>query len=527
MSLVINSAASSINAEEAPPLPSLPLDDDNNSNSLSTLSPSKKSALLAIFCIATFLDVCNVSGVSIAVARISEDIGLGPSQSVWVVTAYSLVFCSFLLFSGRLADIFPAHLIFKGGFLALGVMNLVISFVTSNKYGFLVLRGVCAVCGALVIPSSFHLVVKMYPNLAEQRGKLALLGVSGAVGNVLGLVLAGVLMLANYRWFFRFIAIGCITGSILSIWLIPSSQGDHHDTERAAIPRWKQLDLVGVLLMAGTLLCLILALTQGPIYGWGSASFVAPIVVGGVLAPLFFVWEAIIPATSAMLPGAVWKTTNMVVSSLAILFPYAFWSTSQLKYATFWAESYGWRPIHVAAAILPQGIISLIVGALAQKIPGIIGRPRITIPIGAGLIMIAEVLQVYSDGGSGMNYWKFCFPAFILGSAGAIMSIFASSINLIQSCPPEKAGVTGAWVQVLSQVGGSVCIAVQAGLQGSDYKVWSSSAANGYWFVFAYTGVLALQYVIFYKTPASTEEEHERARLRMKDPGSPASDEKC
>lgn len=33
---------------------------------------------------------------------------------------------------------------------------------------------------------------------------------------------------------------------------------------------------------------------------------------------------------------------------------------------------------------------------------------------------------MYSDGGKGMNYWKFCFPAFILGSAGALLSYFAS-----------------------------------------------------------------------------------------------------
>lgn len=34
----------------------------------------------------------------------------------------------------------------------------------------------------------------MYPNPKEQQGKLALLGLSGAVGNILGLVLAGICM---------------------------------------------------------------------------------------------------------------------------------------------------------------------------------------------------------------------------------------------------------------------------------------------------------------------------------------------
>lgn len=63
--------------------------------------------------------------------------------------------------------------------------------------------------------------------------------------------------------------------------------------------------------------------------------------------------------------------------------------------------------VHVAAAMLPQGIIGLIVGGLAQAIPGILGKPRITIGVGATLIIIAEILQVYSDGGRGMNVSAF------------------------------------------------------------------------------------------------------------------------
>jgi MFS family permease len=50
----------------------------------------------------------------------------------------------------------------------------------------------------------------MFPDPKEQQAKLALLGMAGAIGNVLGLVLAGVVMLADYRWFFRLIAIICV-----------------------------------------------------------------------------------------------------------------------------------------------------------------------------------------------------------------------------------------------------------------------------------------------------------------------------
>lgn len=109
--------------------------------------------------------------------------------------------------------------------------------------------------------------------------------------------------------------------------------------------------------------------------------------------------EAWIPARSAVLPSSIWKITNIIIASLVTLFPFAFWgkypimegrisanfssATSQIQYATFWQEVLHWSPIHVAAAMLPQGIIGLILGGVTQAVPGIITKPKITIPVGA------------------------------------------------------------------------------------------------------------------------------------------------
>lgn len=95
---------------------------------LAKLSQNKKHFLLFVFSIAVFLDISNLSGVGVAVAQISADIGLAASQIVWVsgptnkpsakvlppqiITSYSLCFAAFLLFGGRLSDLFPAQLIF-------------------------------------------------------------------------------------------------------------------------------------------------------------------------------------------------------------------------------------------------------------------------------------------------------------------------------------------------------------------------------------------------------------------------------
>lgn len=151
-------------------------------------------------------------------------------------------------------------------------------------------------------------------------------------------------MLANYRWFFRLLAILCILFSTLTILLLPYTPSSY-STEKGAnvMPRWKvrdsyrvfgglgktdngcpqRMDIVGVVIMTGCLICFILALTQGPIDGWGSPSFIAPIVLAFVLGPAFFLWESRLPAKAAVLPVSIWKTTNITISSIVILYPFA------------------------------------------------------------------------------------------------------------------------------------------------------------------------------------------------------------
>lgn len=87
-------------------------------------------------------------------------------------------------------------------------------------------------------------------------------------------------------------------------------------------------------------------------------------------------------------------------------------------------------------------------------------------------------------------------------------------INLIAYCPPEMGGVAGAWTQVLAQVGGSICLAVQAAFD-DEITVWNRSGARAYWFMVGWTAILAIQYVVFYKQPGTTEEEHEKTRRRI------------
>ncbi|WWC89219.1 uncharacterized protein L201_004137 [Kwoniella dendrophila CBS 6074] len=460
---------------------------------LAKLSQVRKNCLLFIFSLASFIDICNVSGVLVAVPDISVDIKLGVTQAVWIITSYSLCFAAFLLFAGRLSDLFPAQFIFEAGFLLLGGVSLATSFVTASKFGFLVLRGIGGIFGAMTIPSAFNLTVHMFPDSEEQKNKLAFITLAAGLGNVLGLVIAGLCMQASYKWFSRLIAIICIIFAIGSIILLPMT-GSSYANHRDPLPRWRRLDVPGVILMMEALICFILALTQG-----------------------FFVWESRIAPKTAVLPSSIWKITNSIILSLAAMLAFPFWATSQLGYATWWQEVYGWSPLHVAVAVLPQGILCIAGAVFTQTVPAVLTKPRYTIFFGSALIIGAEVLQIFSEGGNGSDYWKFCFPSFIIGSFGAMLIYVACTINLITYGPPSMAGVFGAWTNVLAQVGGAITMAVQAGLQDTTNKPpkWSLSGSRTCYFLIGWVTVLAIQFLVFFKQPGTPEEEQELAMKRI------------
>lgn len=58
------------------------------------LSPVRKNILLAVFSLATALDVISVSGLLTTTESISVDLGLQAGNITWILTAYSMTFAS-------------------------------------------------------------------------------------------------------------------------------------------------------------------------------------------------------------------------------------------------------------------------------------------------------------------------------------------------------------------------------------------------------------------------------------------------
>ena len=60
-------------------------------------SQLRKYSLLAVFCLAQFLDIFNLSAAFAAIPTIAKDLNMNGSESVWIISALQLTFSAFLL----------------------------------------------------------------------------------------------------------------------------------------------------------------------------------------------------------------------------------------------------------------------------------------------------------------------------------------------------------------------------------------------------------------------------------------------
>ncbi|OXH29691.1 hypothetical protein J008_04211 [Cryptococcus neoformans] len=278
------------------------------------LSQRRKWSLLMIFSLSMMVDVWSYSAFYIFTDPICKDLNILFEQQSWVITSYSVAFSSFLLFFGRVVDLYSAKDVFCHGFVAVGVLNLIISFLP-DKFSFFVLRAVAGVAGSALVPAAFRLVVEIFEP-SELSKAFSIYGISGALGASTGVIIAGLLSYipeatqsTPWRWFHRLMTILILPTVGFSYWFIPPSERKKDDNAR-----WRLLDPIGALLMLGAVVALTIGLTFGASYGWKTPSFLVPFLLSPILFILFFFYEARLPVERAILPSQTWKIPNFTIT---------------------------------------------------------------------------------------------------------------------------------------------------------------------------------------------------------------------
>src|SRR4051794_7385563 len=231
---------------------------------------ARRWQVLLVTSVAVFMSFLDVTIVNIAFPDIRASFPESSlSQLSWILNAYSIVFAAALVPAGRLADRFGRRrFFFLGTFVFLGAS---VACGAAGSVDVLIgARAVQALGGAMLVPASLGLLLPEFP-LERRATATALWGATGAVAAATGPSLGGVLVQwTDWRLVFF---VNLLIGAAV---LVPARRllRETRDPDRGAVP-----DALGIVLLAGGVGALSLAIVQAPDWGWGSDRVIAAFAV--------------------------------------------------------------------------------------------------------------------------------------------------------------------------------------------------------------------------------------------------------
>lgn len=239
-----------------------------------------KWGVVLIACMAIFIIVLDSSAMNVAITTLVVELNTTLSAIQGIIALYALIIASFMLLGSKIQDILGRKKTFLVGLLiyASGTIIATLSVnATMLLIGWAVLEGIGA---AMILPATTTLVGASY----QGKDKVTAFGIWGgiaAVGAAVGPIVGGVFT-TYLSWRLVF------ASELLFVALILIFR--HYLTESKPTLKWKDLDIVGVILSIVSLILIVLGilyLTKPQ--DWGYVTVL--IGSGAVLFAIFLLWQ--------------------------------------------------------------------------------------------------------------------------------------------------------------------------------------------------------------------------------------------
>ncbi|KAK0663856.1 Puromycin resistance protein pur8 [Lasiodiplodia hormozganensis] len=428
--------------------------------------------ILAVVCSAMFLDLANLSAITIALPTIQENFDVDAGNLQWMISAYSLTFGGFLLIGGRGGDIFGHRRVLLFGMVFFALFSLVCA-LSPTFIGLVIARAFQGIGAAFTIPPAQAHVALYFTEPAKKAKALGIWGAAGSLGFIIGLILGGVLTaFLGWRWIFW---ISLIISSLVipaAYLILPrprSSRGATPPPSDSASPdvptdaaqkkflhslreRLIRFDALGIALGVPGILLLTYALTSANATGWAAPSIIATLCASVVLLALFVAHER--TASQAILAPHLFRSRSFDLTLVLAVLTYAvrqactYFLTVQLQ------RSFGYSAIRTSVLFIPLGVSALVCNTLSGRLVPVLGA-RVMFILGWTLSIPGIALFATTNTHS-YSYQHTTLPGTILYIAGIGAVYIAASVVVVSQASRSDQGAAAGVFNVALQVGGSV-----------------------------------------------------------------------
>jgi EmrB/QacA subfamily drug resistance transporter len=401
-----------------------------------------------------FMAALDLSIVNVAFPDLEADFaGTRPAVLAWVITAYTIVFGALLVTGGRTGDRLGRRRTFELG-VSVFVVASALCGSAANVPMLIAARAVQGIGAAFLVPASVALLIGAYPP-GRRTQMVALWGGIGALAVATGPSLGAALVSAGgWRWaFFVNLPVGA---AILLL-------GRRYLTESEPEPSAARPDYLGVGLATASIAAVVLAISEGPQWGWADPKVWGAIALGVVLGVAFVRRSASHPAPVldlSLFRDRTFSTANTATFVYALAF-----FPMLLGNILFLTGVWHYPIMRAGLAVTPGPLLVAVVAGPAGKLAGRIGF-RWLLVAGASCMSLGLLSYVWRVG-SEPQYVSEWLPGTLIVGLGIGLSFPVLSAAAVASLPAHRYAVGSAVNQTARQVGGSVGIAVLVVLLGN------------------------------------------------------------
>jgi MFS family permease len=229
-----------------------------------------------------------------------------------------------------------------------------------------------------------------------------------------------------------------------------------------------RLDPLGALLLSGLLIALLLALTEGPAWGWGSARVVGLFVTSAVLTAAWVVAELKVPEPMIDMRMLAQRTvlftnitavfTGFAMFGAFVLLP----SLMQQHRGGAVHYGFGLSPTMTGLYLLPGGLLGFVAGPIAGRLGTRYGS---RLPLVLGLVFAAIGIALIALFHA--HPWEISIGMVLIG-VGVPFAFAAMAKLIIDAVRPSETGVATGMNTVMRTVGSVIGGQVGAAIISAD-----------------------------------------------------------
>jgi EmrB/QacA subfamily drug resistance transporter len=411
-------------------------------------------APLMVLCLGFFMTLLDVTILQTAIPRLVDGLHASFDQVLWVLNAYSLIYATVLITSGRLGDILGPRRLYLAG-LAVFVLGSAASGLAQEPAQLIAARSVQGLGAAILAPQMLPLLLGLFP--AERRAMpFAVLGMLSGLAVLGGPTLGGVIVTHfGWRWIFYVnVPVGALT-ILGTLFLVPDLRpGRPH-----------RIDLAGVLLATAGLFALVFGLIEGQRYDWGTVwSFVSvPAIVGAgvLLLAAFFVHQSRHQHGEPLVTFAVFRDRNFALAAVVLgVLGFSLLAT-YLPLSIYFQSVLGMSAQDAGLTLAPQALTMMFVSPVAAMLLQRVSGKALLIAglalFAAGVAYLGWAVQVDA------TRWSF-LPGLIAAGAGLGLTWTPLFGLATRDLKPELAGVGSGIVNTILELGGVIASAAVGAL---------------------------------------------------------------